>query len=107
MLLMTKAIEKTIPALYATEKKKAQDKKVVLKFFLEAFTWFVVEGQPEEQDGDWTFFGYVQNDGAPDCSEWGYFTLNQLKAVRGRFGNVERDMYFTPCKFSEIKRIIR
>lgn len=105
MKLMTKAIEKALPKLYATD---GQDtKKVAVKFFLtgSAWTWYVVEGEqgeyevnPMVDDGptymDWKFFGLVVNGYGEQ--EWGYFMLSDLQRIRNRFGlGVERDMYFT------------
>lgn len=102
MKLLTKELLATLPALYTTENIKTDEKMVMLKFFLFNFTWFVVEA--EEQDNDVLFFGYVQNDAAPDCSEWGYFVLTELESllIRGVF-SVERDLYFRPTKFANIK----
>jgi hypothetical protein len=50
------------------------------------WTSYVTEGS--EEDGDFTFFGYV-------CGfeeEWGYFSLSELQAARGPWGlPIERD----------------
>ena len=40
----------------------------------------------------------------PD-GEWGYITLSQLKAARGRFNlKVERDTWFRTKKMSEVRK---
>ena len=92
----------TIPALYSQEEVEISEKMVYVKFFLFNFTWYVTEC--EVQENDVLFFGYVKNDAAPDCSEWGYFILSELEnlLIRGVF-KVERDLYFSPTKFAEIK----
>ena len=98
MKLMTKAIEKALPALYATEDVPAAEKLAVVKFFGGGRgTWYAVEGEKQE-DGDWMFFGYVVSPLGSDCDEFGYFTLNQLKSVKfPPFGlGIERDMHFDP-----------
>ena len=35
--------------------------------------------------------------------EWGYFSIDELKSVRGPFGlNIERDIHFDPTPVSEV-----
>jgi endo-beta-N-acetylglucosaminidase D len=92
MKLLTEKIKKQIPALYSTDDTPIEEKTIICKFFNPTGlgTWYVVEGE-EQEDGDWLFFGLV------DLfeKEWGYFTLNELKSVRGVFGlGIERDMHF-------------
>ncbi len=81
------------------------DPVVVCKYFdpVGSWTWYVIEG--EEQDKDFLFFGYVVG----DFAELGYFTLQELEsAKKGCTGlqmlPIERDLYFTQCRLSEIKR---
>lgn len=93
MKLLTKEILKKLPPLYTNESKKPEDVPVVVKFFTPwaNWTWYATEGEVQE-DGDVMFFGLV--DGL--CKELGYFTLNQLKEVKGPFGlKVERDRGFS------------
>jgi hypothetical protein len=87
MKLLTKAIEKKLPALYSTEKSGAA--KVVVKFFYPAGsgTWYATE-----YDGEDTFFGYVTGLGN---NELGYFSLKELSDFRGKFGiRIERDRHW-------------
>ena len=101
MKLMTKEIEKRLEKypLYSQDGK--EEKAVVCKFFHPwgGWTWYVLEGNKFE-NGDWEFFGYVEG----DFSEFGYFTLSELESVRVMGLGVERDMYFKPCKLSEVVR---
>jgi len=97
---LTKAIEKTIPPLYATEKQK--DPIVRVKFFspYSSWTWYATEGQRTEE-GDFRFFGLVDGHEV----EWGYFMLSELENVQQRvFGymlpGVERDCYCSPKPIS-------
>ena len=95
MMLLTKANRKDLPALYSQD-GKGGDAIAVVKFFdpTGSWTWYATEF-----DGEDTFFGLV--DGHE--KELGYFSLSELKSVRGRFGlGIERDRYFTPKPLKEI-----
>jgi len=100
MRLMTQAIIKKLPALYAQEDVK--DPIVTLKFFTPDadWTWYITEGTRQE-DGDWLFFGSVTNRYCPE-GELGYTTLSQLKSVKGALGlPVERDMHWSDKPLSK------
>lgn len=95
MILLTKAILKQLPPLYATEGQA--DPLAIVRFFYPDFswTWYGIEF-----DGKDIFYGYVDS----DFPELGYFSLAELKANRGKLGcTIERDRHFTPCKLSEIQ----
>lgn len=97
MLLITKEILKKTPALYATEEIPLKEKVVTAKFFTpwSNWTWYMVEFNPETN----TAWGLV--DGLE--KEWGYFSIDELKSVRGPFGlNIERDIHFDPTPVSEV-----
>jgi hypothetical protein len=103
MKLLTDEIKEKLPALYAQEKDC--DPMVYVKYFdpTGSWTWYALEGE-ETEEGDFLFFGYV----AGFEPELGYFTLSQLRtAKKGLTGlprlPIERDLYFTPCKLSEVK----
>ena len=86
---------------------------VVAKFFTPdaGWTWYAIEGSPVDADGyfdtdkekvDFLFFGLVSGIEV----ELGYFSLSELKTVRGAFGlPVERDLYFEPIRLSEVKTL--
>lgn len=96
MKLLTKTILKKLPKLGAQD-KKGMDAIVHVKFFTPDanWTWYATEYDPNTE----TFFGLV--DGFE--KELGYFTLADLQDVRGNLGlPVERDLYFSPRKLSEI-----
>ena len=93
MILITKAIEKAIPALYANDGKDHKDIKVAVKFFnpCGSQSWFITEGE-KQSDGDWMLYGYVT--GTP-VAEWGYTLLSTLEDVKLPFGmGIERDRNF-------------
>lgn len=103
MKLLTEELKRQIPALYSQEHET--DPIVICKFFdpTGSWTWYVIEGR-EEEDEDYLFFGYVVGFDA----ELGYFTLKQLETSKeGLMGiqalPIERDLYFTPCRVSEVK----
>lgn len=94
--LLTETLKEQLPPLYSQQGNPDPD--VVCKFFTPdaQWTWYVLEYDPRED----LFFGYVEG----IESELGYFTLSELQSIRGYLGlPVERDLYFTPCKLSEIQ----
>jgi hypothetical protein len=98
MELLTDELRKTLPPLYSQE--ASYDPIVYVKFFTpdSSWTWFVTEGS--EEHGDFRFFGFVEG----QEQEWGYFVLSELEAARGPHGlEIERDLYFTPRPFSQLK----
>lgn len=102
MLLLTKELKKKLPKLYSQE--QVQDPVCVLKLFTPdaQWSWYAVEGE-EQEDGDWLFFGKVVSPIMPD-GELGYFSLNELKSVRGALNlPVERDLYFEEKPLSQCK----
>ena len=104
MMMLTKALEKKLPKLYATDGVKLDEKNVVCKFFTpwSSFTWYAFEGEYNEEMKTWEFFGAVDN--GRDEPEMGYFTLAELTSVRGPFGlKIERDRHFENKRFGDIK----
>tara|TARA_B100000945_G_scaffold209700_1_gene168772 strand:+ start:1945 stop:2223 length:279 start_codon:yes stop_codon:yes gene_type:complete len=91
MKLLTKALEKKLPALHS-----ATGKAFVKWFTPDAnWTWYVMEYDPKTGE----CFGLV--DGLE--KEFGYFTLNQVQEVRGKFGlPVERDLLFETTDVKEL-----
>jgi hypothetical protein len=74
-----------------------EDPTAHVKFFdpSGSWTWYATEYDPAYQ----RFFGLVV--GAE--TELGYFTLAELKEIRGAVGlGIERDRHFKPCRLSEI-----
>lgn len=95
MKLLTKELLKKLPPLYATEHEK--DPMVLVKFFYPSFswTWYGIEF-----DGKDLFFGFVDG----DFPELGYFRLSEMLQTRDRWGcPIERDLYFEPCRLSELR----
>jgi len=116
MKMLTKELASTIPPLYTNE--NVTDPMVVAKYFTpwSNWTWYVTEGGARVGENENTvplsevanldaadvlFFGYVEG----LENELGYFSLNELKSVRGPIGlKIERDLYFTPAPLSTFKK---
>jgi hypothetical protein len=100
MKLLTKEIRAKLPPLGSQE--SLGGKAIVhVKFFAPwaGWTWYATEGSQEGDD--FLFFGLV--DGME--KELGYFSLSELRSVRGPFGlAVERDLYWRPRRLEEIAR---
>jgi len=97
MKLMTKAIEKKIPALYAQD-GKGEDATVYVKFFnpMGSGTWLATEYDPEQR----LFFGWAEI--IPGCGELGYFSLDELESVKLPLGlGIERDLYFSETRLGD------
>ena len=96
MELIPQEIKELIPKLYETEEQN--DPIVYVKLFLDGWTWYITELSIDNN----ICFGYVIS---PFESELGYFSLNEIKSIKGTLGlSVERDLSFKPTKLSIIKK---
>ena len=96
MKLLTKEIIERLPKLGTHSEKKAEDVKIVVKFFdpTGSWSWYCSEGEQRE-DGDWEFFGLVRGFEV----EYGSFCLSELERAKDgmkgiRALPIERDMPF-------------
>ena len=98
MELMTKAVRQTLPPLCAQDHLGGKAVAHV-KFFTPSsgWSWFATEGSPEGDD--FVFFGLVIG----LEKELGYFSLSELRELRGPLGlPIERDLYWRPKTLEEI-----
>ena len=98
MKLITKQLQKELAKypLYS-QGGKGEDAVVVCKFFLQGYTWYILEA--EKADNGYEFFGIIVG----QHTEYGYFTLSQLESVTGQWGlRVERDRGFKPIKVKDL-----
>ena len=96
MELIPQEIKELIPKLYETEKQN--DPIAYIKLFLDGWTWYITELSIDNN----ICFGYVIS---PFESELGYFSLNEIKSIKGSLGlSVEKDISFKPTKLSKIKK---
>jgi hypothetical protein len=113
MKLLTKELEKKLPALYSQE--EVEDPIVVAHFFNPGGVgdWWITKGEwqgaeadaengpsADDCDSDFIMFGLCHIHEA----ELGYVSLSELAAFRGRFGlGIERDTSWQPKPLSEVK----
>ena len=96
MELIPQEIKELIPKLYETEEQN--DPIAYVKLFLDGWTWYITELSIDNN----ICFGYVIS---PFESELGYFSLNEIKSIKGSLGlSVEKDISFKPTKLSTIKK---
>ena len=96
MELIPQEIKELIPKLYETEEQN--NPIAYVKLFLDAWTWYITELSIDNN----ICFGYVIS---PFESELGYFSLNEIKSIRGSLGlSVERDISFKPTALAIIRK---
>lgn len=96
MELIPQEIKELIPKLYETEKQN--DPIAYVKLFLDGWTWYITELSIDNN----ICFGYVIS---PFESELGYFSLNEIKSIKGSLGlGVERDLSFKPTALAIIRK---
>jgi len=91
MKLMTKEIEKKLPALYSLDGKPPAEVPVIFKVFnpYGSGTWFITEG--EKEGDDYRLFGLCVIQEA----ELGYVMLSELTNIKIRGLGLERDQHHT------------
>ena len=90
-----------LPAFYTTEEVPLKKKMIYMHFFKGGCDWYVAEYDPEQR----LFFGFAILNSDYDMAEWGYFSLRELDELKAKFLEVDRDLYFSPCKASEVEKI--
>ena len=96
MELIPQEIKELIPKLYETEEQN--DPIAYVKLFLDGWTWYITELSIDNN----ICFGYVIS---PFESELGYFSLNEIKSIKGSLGlGVERDLSFKPTALAIIRK---
>lgn len=96
MELIPQEIKNKIPKLYETEEQN--DPIAYVKLFLYGWTWYITKLSIDNN----ICFGYVIS---PFESELGYFSLNEIKSIKGSLGlSVERDISFKPTALAIIRK---
>lgn len=91
----------SIPGINETDNISIKDKLVHLHFFIGGCDWYVIEF-----DGDDLFFGFTILNQDHVNSEWGYFSLSELKQIQiNRWIEVDCDCHWKVRKASEVKGI--
>lgn len=101
LLKKVKQIEDKFPKLRYNDlkRKRAEDTPIICKFFdpTGSWTWYVTEAEKRGEE-DFLFFGFVRG----IENELGYFTLSELRSVKGRMGlGIEMDIHFGKHMLSE------
>jgi len=96
MKLMTKELEKKLPALYDTDQDVIGTPTVYAKYFhpMSHWTWYATEYDPDTE----IFYGYVKG----DFPELGYFSLEELENTKVFGLGIERDLYWIEKPLSEV-----
>ena len=90
-----------LPKLYETE--KTRDKLIFLRFFISGTDWFISEYDQENE----LFFGFTILNSDYQNAEWGYISFKELKELKVRFLEVDRDLYWDVKKASEVEQIVK
>ena len=98
MQLLNKTCLKGVPKLYEQD-GLGEDAIVHLKFFIDSFTWYITEIDPETGQA----FGKTFSSHCPE-GELGYVSVVELSQLRGSIGHaVERDRYFSKKPLKDCK----
>ena len=97
LILMSEEISAKLSPLYSGE-ELGLEAVAQVKYFApdSSWTWYATEF-----DGEDTYFGLV----AGIVVELGYFSLQDLRDIRGPLGMpIERDLYYQPTTLEELLR---
>ena len=94
-----------IPNLYSNENDTVslRDVKIHMHLFIGGTDWYVAE-YDEKEDLLWGFC-VLNND--LQNAEWGYASLDELKGIRVRGVDVDRDLHWEIRKASEVEQIAK
>lgn len=92
-----------LPRLYETEEIPAMEKLIYEHFFLGGCDWYACEFDSTER----LFFGYAILHNDLLNSEFGYFALDDLRAINVQGFEVERDLYWKIRPAREVENIKR
>ena len=89
-----------IPRLYETEDIPIEKKLIYLHFYIYGSDWFVCE-----YDGSDRFFGYAILNNDSINAEFGYFSMQELKAINVNSIEICCDPEWCIKPISEVKKI--
>lgn len=69
-----------LPALYSTDGMKQREVQLVIFHMFSRWTWYVLEGEQQE-DGDWLLFTWCRSGFGEQDDEFGYVTINQFDEI--------------------------
>ena len=93
-----------LPRIYETDEVSGLDKLIQMHFFIGGSDWYAAEYCPRERN----FFGYAILNNDLECSEWGYFNLDEMRAIRVPPGiEIDRDLYWDVRPAAQVDKIKR
>ena len=98
--LVSKAVQKQVPALYATDDELLGDRTAYARYFhpMSSYTSYLLEYDPKQKLGfGLTTMGY----------EWelGYMSVEEMQSVKVMGLGIERDIHFRPKPLSQIEEL--
>lgn len=77
-----------------SQSRRGMNAVVIVKYFFPSgrYTLYVTEAEFDAEDT--LLYGYCISALGPDCDEWGYASLEELRTLRVRSLTIERDLHF-------------
>ena len=92
-----------LPGLYTTDQTPLPEKIIEMHFFIGGCDWFAAEYSFQDR----IFFGYaILNDDLLNA-EWGYFSFDELREVRIRGFEIDRDLHWRRQEVKAVERIVQ
>jgi len=91
-----------LPPIGSTEEVTGLDKLIGMHFFLHGSDWYAAEYDVADRE----FFGYAILNSDLHNSEWGYFSFDELRDLKVKGIEVDRDLYWETRKASEVPKIV-
>ena len=92
-----------MPRLYDTENTPWEQKGIYEHFFIGGSDWYAAEYDPSDR----LLFGYAVLNQDYQNSEWGYFSLDDLKDIRVRGIEIDRDLHWDEQPAGSIDDIVK
>jgi hypothetical protein len=89
-----------IPMLHTTENIPLPSKIIHAHFFIGGCDWYIAES-----DGEDLMFGFAILNGDYKNAEWGYISLDELKALSINGIEVDFDLNWSPCPANQVRAI--
>lgn len=92
-----------MPRLYDTENTPWEQKVIYEHFFIGGSDWYAAEYDPNDR----LLFGYAVLNQDYQNSEWGYFSLDELKDIRVQGIEIDRDLHWDERQAGSIDDIVK
>jgi len=91
-----------LPPLYHQQNRSWRNIEIHQHYFIGGCDWYAAEYEPKER----LFFGYAILHQDLQKSEWGYFSLDEMREVRVKGIEVDRDLHWAVRPASDIEKIV-